>query len=231
MSNVIINELNFKKIAAKYNELFSVHIVTSPLGTKYPELFVGECKAKHTESLEMLAESMGFNNFHHIQEYFKKETKQIANLDNQNNFFLSMSEELLSSFLKNSLPNEEDMWSNRAIILLNVAVALFYHRIKNEKNFSPTSYNLETCFECDTLHQYSKQDVVVGGELKKLINSYLCSLPGWRANSDDYKKSSTTTEQHGYLQMQFSNTFYLLHKLDYDLTLLSKSIIDEKKPN
>lgn len=228
MSDIIINEEVFKKIATKMNQRFAVELVLA-LGDKYPELHVDECMFKHTKVLNMCAETMGFTNFHHIQKYFNKEAKQIDNEKNQKNFFKRIEENLLYSFLLQSMNEESwnDIWIKRSQILLDIGVKLFYWRMEKE-NFNPTSKELENCFDLDVLIEYTtKEDL--DEQIKSAISAYLISLPGYMSNYKYPDKiPNTVYEQHGYLKIQFISILNLLHKLDFDLHILNKDYLKNK---
>lgn len=227
MSNIIINEVKFKKIAKTINERYATSIICGKVGEKYPELSIEECVLPHNSILNGLAEAFGFNNYDHIQKYFnKEENKKETSKKIENNSILKMDKNLLSGLFKYYLleGNSADSWIKRASTLLDVALDLFYYRVKNEANFELTPFNLESCFYYDTLYQYLDMNLP-DADLNNSLSSYFINTPGWSKE----RKSSSAVEQHGYLQFQFSGLFLLLKKFNDNVIIFNKDLNWESK--
>lgn len=227
MSNVIINEVKFKKIAKIINQRYATAIICGKVGEKYPELSIDECVLPHNSILNALAEAFGFNNYDHIQKIFnKEENNKEKSKKVESNAILKMDKSLLSGLFKYYLleGTRADQWIKRASTLLDVALDLFYYRVKNESNFELTINNLESCFYYDTLYQYLDNDFK-DIDLKHAISSYFINTPGWSSD----RVTHGSIEQHGYLQAQFTGLFLLIKKFNDNVIIFNKDLNWESK--
>lgn len=224
MSDIIIDEDKFKKIVKKLTSGIAKHMVDkSGLVIKADgSRFDG--KLQHSLMLDVVSESFGFNNYHAIQCYFKKEEGSIfpliKSVKNKECILLG-DKDALKSFIKDNLiltPTDSlSIWVSRAIILLDISTDLFFHRVDNEIGFDCTMDNLRLCFNLDVLLEYIKNgtDKVI----VELLEGYVRSLPGAK------------DEQHGYLQMQFIKIFGSFKNLDCNMVILTSDLFYTKNSN
>lgn len=224
MSDIIIDEDKFKKIVKKLTSGIAKHMVDkSGLVIKADgSRFDGNLQ--HSLMLDVVSESFGFNNYHAIQGYFKKEEGSIfpliKSVKNKECILLG-DKDALKSFIKDNLiltPTDSlSIWVSRAIILLDIATDLFFHRVDNEIGFDCTMDNLRLCFNLDVLLEYIKNgtDKVI----VELLEGYVGSLPGAK------------DEQHGYLQMQFIKIFGNFKNLDCNMVILTSDLFYTKNSN
>lgn len=99
----------------------------------------------------------------------------------------------------------DPMWKGRAMSLLSSQMkALVYLRDHKEKTLDISLIReymtLEKIYELAEQTEYDGN----GGFIKEGLQGYLLSIPGYVKEKKPSEQSSTTRDQHGYLQMQFT---------------------------
>lgn len=164
-----------------------------------------ESELSLSKTRELASKSLGFRNYHGLQDYLKQPSKLLpsktksASTHATTQGYLIANQDCLSRFsnenmisMASCLIKSDDMWSERALLLFKTVLSLI-DLLKIEKNAD----NLRKYIAFDALFAlFQKTD---NKQIKELILDYCTNmLPGF----DIETHSQTASEQNAYLSIQ-----------------------------
>jgi len=127
-------------------------------------------------------------------------------LSNSLNPFISGTAGSLTQLLVSLMPSagggDGGMWQGRAVSFIGSLMMALTH-LRNVGLMQLGVSNIREYLTLEKVQEMAKR-ADLPAHIITSLESYLHSLPGYQANAEGGKQGEITTEQHGYLQMQFS---------------------------
>lgn len=160
---------------------------------------------------EILSQSLGFRNYHAIQNYFKSVDNSLPKTLEQ--FFQHSTPGELSKFFIDLMPKKTEVtgWEVRANSLLEIVCRIVCDLRDQQEYENIDIMTLQECFMLEKILHFSKRRDIRAEETRD-IRYYLNTLPGY-----EYKnlhQSELVKEQHTYILMNLLPLFQNLKKLE-----------------
>lgn len=199
-NSISIDEAKFSKSSKK------LHNLLNDLGLDI----------KLSQTQEILSQSLGFRNLHHLQKTLnslpftetatKEYTSTTFDIFSSLDFEQSMG---IILFLMDN--NGTDMWRGRAISLMSAILKVLIH-LQEKKEVVITSQVIADYLHLDNLIKIYKTRRDFPDNIRNNLKNYLLSLPGFQESAP--QQNEVVLEQHGYLKMQFSIVLSKLEKIE-----------------
>lgn len=220
---------NYLKIDVNQYKKISKKLVSNLNKTYFIEQ---QSPIKLQQTQELLASAFGFRNQDALLKYFNKEKIDIIAV--KENVFLNNfeSNDILSIFLNYLNDNSQDIWRERAVVLITTLLnSLFYMR-EQDKDFILDVAIINHYLILPNLIDLYKTRKDFPTRIRSTLGVYLKSLPGFQESTS--RQSDTVIDQHGYLQMQFNGILdFLLSMEKADPIIITPSwyhaVYDNKK--
>lgn len=199
-NSISIDEAKFSKSSKK------LHNLLNDLGLNI----------KLSQTQEILSQSLGFRNLHHLQKTFTSlpfsEIKNTEYSSTTCDIFSSLDfEQSMGIILFLMDNNGTDMWRGRAISLMGAILKILIY-LQEKKELVITSQVIAEHLHLDNLIRIHKTRRDFPDNIRNNLKNYLLSLPGFQESAP--KQTDVVLEQHGYLKMQFSNVLSKLEKIE-----------------
>ena len=178
-------------------------------------------KLNLSKTKELLSQSFGFNNYHHLKTFFDTDV-----VENKNDFYYKDNDSFLNEnltfemfLLFEEATYENNMWRQRAAKLMSMIITILTYMRDNE-NLQLNVNIIREYLVLDNIIKLFKTRRDFPKEIKIAIRNYLSFLPGFQESA--HKQNDTVYEHHGYLQMQFSSSLFYIDKfIEKDALLFS----------